>query len=71
MTDVTEFNVTGYKHYLSACTNLYNGEVTAHRMARHPVFELVFTTLQAKPSPNECASELVGHSDQRSHLTTQ
>src|SRR5690606_11199679 len=36
-TDVTEFNVNGQKLYLSACMDLYNGEIIAHRMARRPV----------------------------------
>lgn len=34
VTDVTEFNVQGQKLYLSACMDLYNGEIIAHRMAR-------------------------------------
>lgn len=33
VTDVTDFNVYGQKLYLSACMDLYNGEVIAHRMA--------------------------------------
>ncbi|RCW72408.1 helix-turn-helix protein [Pseudorhodoferax soli] len=37
-TDVTEFNVNGHKLYLSACMDLYNGEIVAYRMARRPVF---------------------------------
>ena len=39
-TDITEFNVNGQKLYLSACIDLYNGEIIAHRMARRPVFDL-------------------------------
>lgn len=64
VTDVTEFNVNGHKLYLSACMDLYNGEIIAHRMARRPVFELVSSTLQAALSRTECASELIVHSDQ-------
>ena len=64
MTDVTEFNVNGHKLYLSACMDLYNGEIIAHRMARRPVFERVSSTLQAALSRTECASELTLHSDQ-------
>lgn len=33
VTDVTELNVHGQKLYLSACMDLYNGEIIAHRMA--------------------------------------
>lgn len=36
-TDVTEFNVKGHKLYLSACMDLYNGEIVAYRMARRLV----------------------------------
>ena len=32
-TDIAEFNVNGQKLYLSACIDLYNGEIIAHRMA--------------------------------------
>jgi transposase InsO family protein len=45
-TDITEFNVHGNKRYLSACMDLYNGEIVAHKMARRPVYELVASTLQ-------------------------
>ena len=45
VTDVTEFKVHGQKLYLSACMDLYNGEIIAHRMARRPVFDLVSDTL--------------------------
>lgn len=40
-TDVTEFNMSGHKLYLSAYMDLCNGEIVAHRMARRPVFEMV------------------------------
>ena len=66
-TDVTEFNVNGQKLYLSACMDLYNGEIIAHRMARRPVFELVSGTLRAALSRSECIAELTVHSDQGWH----
>lgn len=71
VTDVTEFNVNGHKLYLSACMDLYNGEIIAHRMARRPVFELVSSTLQAALSRTECALELIVHSDQGWHYKMQ
>ena len=37
VTDVTEFNANGHKLYLSACMDVYNGEIIAHRMATRPV----------------------------------
>jgi transposase InsO family protein len=52
-TDITEFNVNGHKLYLSACMDLYNGEIIAHRMARRPVFELVSGTLAAASFTDE------------------
>lgn len=66
-TDVTEFSVNGHKLYLSACMDLYNGEIIAHRTARRPVFELVSSTLQSALSRTRCAAELVVHSDQGWH----
>lgn len=41
LTDIIEFDVKGHKVYLSACVDLYNGEIIAHCMARRLVFELV------------------------------
>jgi len=67
VTDVTEFNVNGQKLYLSACMDLYNGEIVAHRMARRPVFELVSSTLRAALAQTRCVTELIVHSDQGWH----
>ena len=67
VTDITEFNVNGQKLYLSACMDLYNGEIIAHRMARRPVFELVAGTLRAALSQSKGFSELTVHSDQGWH----
>ncbi len=64
VTDITEFNVNGQKLYLSACMDLYNGEIIAHRMARRPVFELVSGTLRAALSLSGCTAGLIVHSDQ-------
>ena len=44
-TDVTEFSVHGHKLYRSSRTDLYNGEIIAHHMAKRPVFDLVPDTL--------------------------
>ena len=69
--DVTEFNVKGQKLYLSACMDLYNGEIIAHQMARRPVFELVSSTLRAALSRTACTAELIVHSDQGWHYKMQ
>ncbi len=66
-TDITEFNVRGHKLYLSACMDLYNGEIIAHRMARRPVFELVLDTLAAALPRIGGAAGLIVHSDQGWH----
>ena len=70
-TDVTEFNVNGCKLYLSACMDLYNGEIVAHQMARRPVYELVANTLQVALSRTECTAGLIVHSDQGWHYKMQ
>ena len=71
VTDVTEFNVNGHKLYLSACMDLYNGEIIAHRMAKRPVFELVSSTLRAALSHAGCVADLIVHSDQGWHYKMQ
>jgi putative transposase len=70
-TDITEFNVNGQKLYLSACMDLYHGEIVAHRMARRPVFELVSSTLQVALSKAKSTAELIVHSDQGWHYKMQ
>ena len=70
-TDVTEFNVNGNKLYLSACMDLYNREIIAHRMARRPVFELVAGTLGAALSQFRHSGDLTVHSDQGWHYKMQ
>lgn len=64
VTDITEFKVNGQKLYLSACMDLYNGEIIAHRMAERPVFELVFGTFEVALASLEDSSKLTVHSDQ-------
>lgn len=71
VTDVTEFNVSGNKLYLSACMDLYNGEIIAYQMARRPVFELVASTLRVALSRTACTAELIVHSDQGWHYKMQ
>ena len=70
-TDVTEFNINGNKLYLSACMDLYNGEIVAHQMARRPVYELVASTLREALSRSECTAQLIVHSDQGWHYKMQ
>ena len=66
VTDISEFNVKGQKLYLSACMDLYNGEIIAHRMARRPVFELVSGTIKtAVLARVEDTAGLILHSDSK------
>lgn len=69
VTDVTECNVNGQRLYLSACRDLYNGKIIAHRMTRRPFFELVSGTLRAALSQSEHTAKLTVHSDQGWHYT--
>lgn len=70
-TDITEFNVNGQKLYLSACMDLYNGEIIAHQMARRPVFDLVSDTLGVALARSEDTTRLTVHSDQGWHYKMQ
>lgn len=70
-TDITEFNVNGQKLYLSACMDLYNGEIIAHSMAKRPVFELVTDTLRVALARSKYATDLTVHSDQGWHYKMQ
>ena len=70
-TDITEFKVNGHKLYLSACMDLYNGEIIAHRMAKGPVFELVSGMLEVALSQLGDTSGLTVHSDQGWHYKMQ
>jgi putative transposase len=66
-TDITEFNVNGQKLYLSACMDLYNGEIIAHRMAKRPIFDLVSDTLDVALARSKHIAGLTVHSDQGWH----
>ncbi len=70
-TDITEFSMNGQKLYLSACMDLYNGEIIAHRMAKRPAFDLVADTLQDALSRSVNTTRLTVHSDQGWHYKMQ
>src|SRR3546814_1603277 len=44
--DVTAFNVTGQKLYLSPGMDLYTGEIVAYETSKRPVFNLVSAMLK-------------------------
>lgn len=66
-TDMTEFSVGRNKLYLSACTDLFNGEVVGYRMARRPVFELATGTITDALGKVTAVANLVLHCDQGWH----
>ena len=63
-TDITEFNVSGKKLYLSPIIDLFNGEIISYELTERPVFNQVVTMLKKafKKIPNN--TNLTLHSDQ-------
>jgi transposase InsO family protein len=63
-TDITEFNVSGQKLYLSPIIDLYNQEIISYELTERPVFNQVLTMLKKafKKIPNN--TNLTLHSDQ-------
>jgi putative transposase len=63
-TDITEFNVSGHKLYLSPIIDLYNQEIISYELTERPVFNQVVTMLKKafKKIPNN--TNLTLHSDQ-------
>lgn len=70
-TVVTEFNVRGQKLYLSACMDLYCGEIVSYRILRRPVFEPVSGTLETALARAKSAADLTVHSDKGWHYKMQ
>ncbi len=66
-TDMTEFGAGGSKLYLSACMDLFNGEIVGYRMAARPVFELATGTISDALQKVGGAAGVVLHSDQGWH----
>ncbi len=64
VTDVTEFNVSGEKLYLSPILDLYNGEIVAHHTSRRPRFEMVANMLDKAFLRLNNTDQPVLHSDQ-------
>ena len=45
LTDITQFALAGYKCYLSAVVDCFDGKVVAHRLSKHPDARLANSTL--------------------------
>lgn len=67
VTDVTEFNVSGEKLYLSPIMDLYNGEIIAFETAKRPVYELVGNMLNKALAKLKEEEKPLLHSDQGWH----
>ena len=63
-TDVTEFNISGNKLYLSPIIDLYNAEIISYELTERPVLNQVIVMLKKafKKIPNN--TNLILHSDQ-------
>ena len=64
MTDVTEFALFGIKLYLSPIIDLYNGEVVAYNISRHPNLSQVTDMLEKAFAKIPDGTDLILHSDQ-------
>ncbi len=67
-TDITEFNVSGRKLYLSPVIDLYNQEIISHELSERPDFKIVTTMLEkAFQKAGNGTHSLLLHSDQGWH----
>lgn len=64
VTDVTEFSLFGIKLYLSPIIDLYNGEVIAYNISKHPNLLQVTDMLEKAFSKIPDSIDLILHSDQ-------
>jgi putative transposase len=63
-TDVTEFNVSGKKLYLSPIIDLYNQEIVSYELSESPNFKSVMTMLDKAFKKVNINQPLLLHSDQ-------
>lgn len=63
-TDITEFNVSGEKLYLSPIIDLFNGEIISYELAERPVFNQVIAMLEKAFKKIPDNTNLTLHSDQ-------
>ncbi|WP_376751239.1 IS3 family transposase [Epilithonimonas hominis] len=63
-TDVTEFNVSGNKLYLSPIIDLFNGEIISYELYERPVFAQVMNMLKKSFRKVKNTENIILHSDQ-------
>lgn len=63
-TDVTEFNVSGSKLYLSPIIDLFNGEIVSYDLSERPVFGQIVRMLKKSFRKIKNTENLILHSDQ-------
>jgi putative transposase len=63
-TDVTEFNVSGKKLYLSPILDLYNQEIISYELSERPDFKSVISMLGKALKKTDKTESLLLHSDQ-------
>jgi putative transposase len=63
-TDITEFNVSGKKLYLSPVIDLYNQEIISYHISESPNFKSVMTMLDKAFKKVKTSQSLLIHSDQ-------
>jgi len=66
-TDITEFNVSGKKLYLSPVIDLFNQEIISYELAERPNFKFVMKMLKKALRTGEITNSLLVHSDQGWH----
>ena len=63
-TDVTEFNVSGNKLYLSPIIDLFNGEIISYEISERPAFAQVVNMLKKSFRKIKKTENIILHSDQ-------
>lgn len=63
-TDITEFNVSGTKLYLSPIIDLYNQEIISYELTERPIFNQVLVMLRKAFKKIPDNTKLILHSDQ-------
>lgn len=63
-TDVTEFNVSGNKLYLSPIIDLFNGEIISYDLSERPVFKQIVKMLEKSFRRVKSTENIILHSDQ-------